>query len=83
MSRQVRSGSQELTEEEKCTLWVGGINEQIDEEILYELFINVSPVVLREYFDPRGRPTVKAGSDNYFHTCCTSVRPSPLLKTPH
>ena len=26
--------------------------------------------------DPRGRPTVTAGSDNYFCTCCLSVRPS-------
>ena len=30
--------------------------------------------------DHFGRPTVPAGRDNYFHTCCTSVRPSPLLK---
>ena len=33
--------------------------------------------------DPRGRPTVTAGSDHYFRTCCLyvlpSVRPSPLL----
>ena len=27
-------------------------------------------------FVPRGRPTVTAGSDHYFHTCCLSVRPS-------
>ena len=27
------------------------------------------------YFDPRGRPTVTAGSDHYFRTCCLSVRP--------
>ena len=30
--------------------------------------------------DPRGRPTVTAGSDLYFRTCCLSVRPSPLFK---
>ena len=27
-------------------------------------------------FDPRGRPTVMAGSDHYFRTCCLYVRPS-------
>ena len=26
-------------------------------------------------FDPRGQPTVTAGSDHCFHTCCPSVRP--------
>ena len=26
-------------------------------------------------FDPRGRPTVTAGSDHYFRTYCLSVRP--------
>ena len=29
---------------------------------------------------PRGRPTVTAGSDHYFHTCCPSVSKSPLFK---
>ncbi len=30
------------SEDEKRTLWVGGISEQVDEELLYELFQNVS-----------------------------------------
>ena len=30
--------------------------------------------------DPRGRPTVTAGSDHCFHKCRPSVRPSPLSK---
>ena len=38
----------------------------------------------RKVVDPRGRPTVTAGNDHYFRTCCLyvrpSVRPSPLLK---
>ena len=29
-------------------------------------------------FDPRGQPTVTAGSDHYFRTCYLSVRPSVL-----
>ena len=33
-----------------------------------------------KYIDPRSRPTVTAGSDHYFCTCCLSVRPSPLFK---
>ena len=28
------------------------------------------------HIDPRGRPTVTAGSDHYFHTCCLSIRRS-------
>ena len=30
--------------------------------------------------DPRGRPTLMAGSDHYFRTWCLSVRPSSLFK---
>jgi RNA recognition motif-containing protein len=29
------------TDEEKRTLWVGNLSEKVDEEMLYELFINV------------------------------------------
>ena len=32
------------------------------------------------FIDPRGRPTVTAGSDHCFHTWCLYVRPSPLFK---
>ena len=28
------------------------------------------------FFDPLGRPTITAGSDHCFHTCCPSVRTS-------
>lgn len=35
---------EELSEEKKCTLWVGGLSDQIDEEILFELFHNAGPV---------------------------------------
>ena len=30
--------------------------------------------------DPRGRPTVTAGSDHYFHKCHPFVCPSPVFK---
>ena len=33
---------------------------------------NNSP--LASFFDPLGRPTITAGSDRCFHTCCPSVR---------
>ena len=32
------------------------------------------------HIDPRGRPTVTAGSDNCFCTCRPFVGPSPLFK---
>lgn len=33
------------SEEEKCTLWVGGFDEsKVDQELLYELFINAGPL---------------------------------------
>ena len=32
----------EATEEQLRTLWVGGISDRVDEETLFELFINVS-----------------------------------------
>ena len=31
----------EIDEEQKRTLWVGGIDSQVDEELLYELMLNV------------------------------------------
>ena len=34
----------EATDEQLRTLWVGGISDRVDEETLYELFINVSTV---------------------------------------
>ncbi len=36
------SEAAEPSDEERRTLWVGGISEQVDEELLYELFLNVS-----------------------------------------
>ena len=32
----------EVSEEQLRTLWVGGISDRVDEETLYELFINAS-----------------------------------------
>ena len=37
---------EETNEEEKRTLWVGGIDSRVDEEMLYELMLNVSSAVL-------------------------------------
>ena len=34
--------SQEISEEDRQTLFVFGISKDVDEEILYELFLNVS-----------------------------------------
>ena len=33
-------------------------------------------IIAHACIDPRGRPTVTAGSDHYFHTCLSYVRPS-------
>ena len=44
---------------------------------VFSIYLCISQSV---YIDPRGRPTVTAGSDHYFRTCCLSVRPSPLFK---
>lgn len=33
-----------ITDEEKRTLWVGGIDSQVDEEMLYELMLNAGPI---------------------------------------
>ena len=33
--------SQEISEEDRQTLFVAGISKDVDEEILYELFLNV------------------------------------------
>ena len=33
---------EDIDEEQKRTLWVGGIDSQVDEELLYELMLNVS-----------------------------------------
>ena len=32
----------EFDVEQRQTLWVGGLNEKVTQEILYELFVNVS-----------------------------------------
>ena len=36
----------EISDEEKRTLWVGGIDSRVDEELLYELMLNVSKFAL-------------------------------------
>eukprot|EP00095_Tigriopus_kingsejongensis_P003315 maker-scaffold612_size124412-snap-gene-0.22 protein:Tk03315 transcript:maker-scaffold612_size124412-snap-gene-0.22-mRNA-1 annotation:"rna-binding protein 7" len=38
------SQSAEPSDEQRQTLWVGGLSERVDEEILYELFCNAGPV---------------------------------------
>ena len=38
--------SDEISDEEKRTLWVGGIDSRVDEELLYELMLNVSKINL-------------------------------------
>lgn len=44
-------------DEESRTLWVGGINSQVNEEILFELFINCGP--LENVIIPKDKQTMK------------------------
>lgn len=37
--------SDDISDEEKRTLWVGGIDSRVDEELLYELMLNAGPIV--------------------------------------
>ena len=39
-----------------------------------------SGLSMKDSVDPLGRPTVSAGSDLYFHTCCPSLHPFCYLK---
>jgi len=36
--------SDDISDEEKRTLWVGGIDSRVDEELLYELMLNAGPI---------------------------------------
>ena len=36
----------EIDEEQLRTLWCGGISDKVDEEILYELFLNAGNLLL-------------------------------------
>ena len=47
----------EVEEEQLRTLWCGGISENVDEEILYELFLNAGPLV--RVVIPKDRETKK------------------------
>ena len=47
----------EVEEEQLRTLWCGGISEKVDEEILYELFLNAGP--LEKVVIPKDRETKK------------------------
>ena len=48
---------EEVEEEQLRTLWCGGISEKVDEEILYELFLNAGP--LERVVIPKDRETKK------------------------
>lgn len=37
--------SVDVTDEERRTLWVGGIDSRVDEELLYELMLNAGPII--------------------------------------
>ena len=50
----------EHDEEQLRTLWVGGIHEKVDDEILYELFLNAGP--LEKVTIPKDRETKKQKS---------------------
>jgi len=54
---QYNEPEREVDEEQLKTLWVGGINEKVDEEILYELFQNAGP--LESVKIPKDRETKK------------------------
>jgi hypothetical protein len=40
----VVTGVQQSERNQEATIWIGGIEPQVTEELLYELFINVGPV---------------------------------------
>ena len=46
-----------MDEEQFRTLWCGGISDKVDEEILYELFLNAGP--LERIVIPKDRETKK------------------------
>lgn len=54
---QFNEPQREVDEEQLKTLWVGGLNEKVDEEILYELFQNAGP--LESVKIPKDRETKK------------------------
>ena len=47
---------------------------RVPSHLCMSLFIAL--VAAARFVDPRGQPTVTAGSDHYLPTCCLSVRPS-------
>ena len=47
----------EIDEEQLRTLWCGGISDKVDEEILYELFLNAGP--LEKVHIPKDKETKK------------------------
>ena len=44
--------SDDISDEEKRTLWVGGIDSRVDEELLYELMLNVSDYYILSKANP-------------------------------
>ena len=52
-------------------LWVGLVDQCRLQNSYFHLTIGETDL----FFDPLGRPTVTAGSDHCFRTCCPSVRP--------
>ena len=40
------------------------------------VFLEMIHWLYQDIIDPLGRPTITAGSDNYFPTCCPSVHAS-------
>ena len=47
-----------MDEEQLRTLWCGGVSEKVDEEILYELFLNAGPLE---------RVTIPRDKENHFN----------------
>ena len=55
--RSTGSGDSQRDEQQLRTVWVGGLHEKVDDEILYELFLNAGP--LEKVTIPKDRETKK------------------------
>ena len=56
-AQETQNKYEDVDEEELRTLWCGGVSDKVDDEILYELFLNAGP--LERVVIPKDRETKK------------------------
>ena len=56
-SNETNNSATNVSDEQLRTLWCGNISDKVDEEVLYELFLNAGPLV--KVFIPKDRETKK------------------------